>query len=77
MQFKINIRHNAENEAGLLAWLTYIRDSHPTQVQDASVESQSLSCNVKLVVETINDAVAAIQGFRENFEVQYGLAVVV
>ena len=77
MMFKINIRHNAEDEAGLLAWLIYFRDNHPIEVISASVEDQSLSCNAVLEVATLNDAVQAIQGLKQQFEIHYGLAVVV
>ena len=78
MQFKTNIRHNAADEAGLLAWLTYIRDNVTGTIIDGSVESNSLFCNVTILNDTIQAAVATIQGFQNEFtDIQYGLAVVV
>ena len=76
IEFKLNIKHKAENEEGLLEWLVYIRDNHATSVIDGSIQSATLQCFVTLQLPTLAEAVTTIKGFRAQFSIDYGLVLV-
>jgi len=73
VEFRLNLKHTAANEPGLLDWLVYIRDNHAVSVVDWAVDSTSLDCFCTIVLATIQETVDTITGFKALFDVRYNI----
>jgi hypothetical protein len=71
MSFRLQITHSADDEAGLLAFITHIKDNYSTVAVGASADSENKHCLATLDFPTLNDVVAAVQDMKTNFTIKY------
>lgn len=75
MEFQLNIQHTAANEAGLLTFLTFIKDTYAAEVHNASAASETLQCQCTLVLASLPASVAAVTAFKAQFTITYRLVI--
>ena len=75
MEFQITARFNAENEAGMAAFLMFIKDNYAAEVHDASADSVKFICHATLVLTSLENSIAAIGAFKQAFDITYKLAI--
>ena len=68
---KIQITHEAADDVGKLAFIVHIRDNYSTEAKGATTESDSTRCTATLEFNIFNDAVTAIQDFKQNFDAKW------
>jgi hypothetical protein len=71
MSFRLQITHNAEDEAGLLAFISHIKDNYSIFAVGASANSENKHCLATLDLPTLNEVVAAVQDMKTNFTIKY------
>ena len=75
VDFQLNVYHEAANEAGLNAFLVYMKDNYPTVIQGAAAHSKNLKCSALFVFTVYTEMVAAVQDIKANFDIEYNLQV--
>ena len=75
MEYQLTIYHEAENEAGLNAFLVYIKDNMADSVAGASANSITLKCEATFMFVTYPELVTAVTQFKEHFTIDYSLQV--
>ena len=71
MKFILRVKHKAEYEGGLNAFLIFIKDNLSAGVIRFSAESESLLCSAEFEFDNYNNLVAAVQAFRAEFTIEY------
>lgn len=75
MKFILQINHKAEDEAGLNAFLVFLKDNLAAFIEHASAESETLLCSTELEFTEYSEAVTAVQSIRSAFTIGYILKV--
>ena len=75
VQYQLNVYHLAANEAGLNAFLVYIKDNMGDSVAGAQANSITLKCEATFTFATYTELVSAVIMFKQNFTIDYSLQV--
>lgn len=78
MEFQVTIQHTAANEAGLLTFLTFVKDTYPAYIHSAFATkdgADDMKCGCTLVLGTLAACVTAIQAFKAQFSISYRLVI--
>jgi len=71
MEFQLNVKHIAANEAGLDTFMTYIKDNYSTVVTGAMASSVGLKCQITIVFPTYAEVLTTIQTLKGQFTIEY------
>jgi len=75
VDYRLNVYHTAANEAGLNAFLIFIKDNYVSVIRGAGANSKDLECSAMFMFDNYTDMVNTVVALKGQFEIEYNLQV--